>query len=475
MRAEGMFHGGPARAALVLASLLGLAMPIRNARAVDLQQFKPAPGADDLLAVESPRIGEPNSWHALAGVGYADRPFRLVRIGGSRTIANVIGHQTSLDVGAAWTWRRLLEAGIVVPLTLNQTVGHASAIDPALPSSVPATALGDVRLVAKAPIASFAGLDVAAALPLSLPTARADSFLGHRSVTGRPRLLLGRAFGRLYVAGDLGLALRAAETFRNVEQASAVEAGLGGAIPFRLAGQRFEGLATLQGEWGLVQHGPEERPLEALGALRWKRDAGAGGYEVTVGAGHGLSAGAGTPDYRVFALLGARFEGPPPEMSEPPPEPEEVQVVRPRNRILITSPVHFATGRDIILEESFPILKKVAATIAANPWIHRIRVEGHTDNQGDPKYNLDLSQLRAISVARFLVEHGVDPDILVPIGYGMTRPIDTNDTAAGRARNRRVDFVILETDEGVTEAGKTDDSATPAATPTPATTPAPAP
>ncbi|HVO29293.1 MAG TPA: hypothetical protein VMV18_01095, partial [bacterium] len=251
------------RTLLAAATLAGAALlGGRAARAVDLQQWKPAPGEEDLLAVQSPRLGQPYAWHLLFAANYADRPFRLVRIGSNRTVANVISHQTSLDLGGAWTWRNLVEVGAVLPITLNQTVGAAGALDPGLPSSVPHTALGDLRLVAKAPIAEVAGTTFAAGLPLSLPTARGDSFLGHEGLTARPRLLVGRPLGRAFLVADAGLALRAAETFRNFDQATAIDVGLGASLPIPVQHQDLTAILTAGGEWGLAQNGPEEKPLE---------------------------------------------------------------------------------------------------------------------------------------------------------------------------------------------------------------------
>ncbi len=69
-----------------------------------------------------------------------------------------------------------------------------------------------------------------------------------------------------------------------------------------------------------------------------------------------------------------------------------------------------------------------------------VKVSGHTDATGDVAYNLDLSKRRAISVADFLVRHGVDRSRVSTAGYGEAKPIATNDTAMGRAQNRRVEI-----------------------------------
>jgi outer membrane protein OmpA-like peptidoglycan-associated protein len=114
-----------------------------------------------------------------------------------------------------------------------------------------------------------------------------------------------------------------------------------------------------------------------------------------------------------------------------------------RDRIAILEQVHFANDRDVILPESFELLGQVARVLAENPWVSKVRVEGHTDSKGSAKHNLDLSERRARSVRRWLVRSGVAPERLAAKGYGPSRPIDRTDTAAGRRRNRRVEFVIL--------------------------------
>ena len=107
--------------------------------------------------------------------------------------------------------------------------------------------------------------------------------------------------------------------------------------------------------------------------------------------------------------------------------------------------VHFATGSATILPDSFPMLQDVVNLLKANANMKRIAVEGHTDNTGAADMNRHLSQLRAESVMQWLVAHG----IAASRGSRRTatdtdKPIDTNDTPAGRTKNRRVEFKILE-------------------------------
>ncbi len=87
------------------------------------------------------------------------------------------------------------------------------------------------------------------------------------------------------------------------------------------------------------------------------------------------------------------------------------------------------------------MLIEVAGVLRANPHM-RVRVEGHTDNAGNPRDNLRLSRARAASVRRFLIEHGASPRQVRSRGYGEARPIASNATPRGRFRNRRVEFHI---------------------------------
>jgi outer membrane protein OmpA-like peptidoglycan-associated protein len=106
--------------------------------------------------------------------------------------------------------------------------------------------------------------------------------------------------------------------------------------------------------------------------------------------------------------------------------------------------VFFETGSEVIKDESFELLNEVATVLIANPRIKVVEVAGHTDNKGKDDFNMELSQQRAESVRRWLIEHDVASDRLQAKGYGETEPIASNGTSKGRAQNRRVEFVIVD-------------------------------
>ena len=127
------------------------------------------------------------------------------------------------------------------------------------------------------------------------------------------------------------------------------------------------------------------------------------------------------------------------------PEKNGCPIVRiEKDQIKILERIEFETDSARILPVSDGLLLAVRDIIKMNPQITKISVEGHTDNVGGAKYNKGLSERRAASVVNWLVSHGVEPSRLQSVGYGLERPIDVNTTAAGRQKNRRVEFHILE-------------------------------
>ena len=104
--------------------------------------------------------------------------------------------------------------------------------------------------------------------------------------------------------------------------------------------------------------------------------------------------------------------------------------------------VNFETGRSTLTADSYATLDEVAASLLAHPQV-RIEIAGHTDASGSRALNQRLSLARAMAVRAYLAQKGVSPDRMVARGYGPDRPVATNQTAAGRAENRRVEINLL--------------------------------
>ena len=103
--------------------------------------------------------------------------------------------------------------------------------------------------------------------------------------------------------------------------------------------------------------------------------------------------------------------------------------------------LEFETGKADIKAKSFASLNALAALLKNKP-TYGLRIEGHTDNVGKDESNLILSQKRANAVKDYLIKKGVNGAVLDAFGYGASKPIADNDTAAGRQKNRRVEMKI---------------------------------
>ena len=134
-----------------------------------------------------------------------------------------------------------------------------------------------------------------------------------------------------------------------------------------------------------------------------------------------------------------------PGPADPDPEKNGCPKARvERDQIVITERVEFETGSAKLKGSSTGILIAVLNVIREHSEISKLLVEGHTDEVGTAAYNKRLSERRAKSVVKWLVDHGVPKVMLLDAGFGLERPIDTNKTSHGRQRNRRVEFHIVD-------------------------------
>jgi len=110
---------------------------------------------------------------------------------------------------------------------------------------------------------------------------------------------------------------------------------------------------------------------------------------------------------------------------------------------LFISGIEFETAKSTILPASEPLLHQADSILRAFPSV-RVSINGHTDNQGDSTKNKRLSLERASAVRDWLIQHGISAQRLEVRGYGQDYPIAPNSTTDGRAKNRRIEFIIIE-------------------------------
>jgi outer membrane protein OmpA-like peptidoglycan-associated protein len=148
--------------------------------------------------------------------------------------------------------------------------------------------------------------------------------------------------------------------------------------------------------------------------------------------------------------LGPKAPQPPAKAAPPPSLPPTVtcskgqEIVVRGKRIYLCQEIYFKSRTATILKQSFPILDKLARLLTTTHAGGRVRIEGHTDSRGSGGYNLRMTQTRADAVRTYLIGKGVAGGRLLAKGFGEERPIADNMTAAGRRRNRRMEFHLVQ-------------------------------
>jgi OmpA-OmpF porin, OOP family len=138
-------------------------------------------------------------------------------------------------------------------------------------------------------------------------------------------------------------------------------------------------------------------------------------------------------------------EGGPPKVEvPPPPAPVVTPPPPPPPAIPAFAYINFKFGTaEISGADPIPVLEDVARIMKERPEM-KVKITGHTDNVGTDEANMTLSMRRADAIKTYLVGRGVGADRLLTDGKGESSPIDTNDTDLGRARNRRIEFSVIQ-------------------------------
>jgi OOP family OmpA-OmpF porin len=191
---------------------------------------------------------------------------------------------------------------------------------------------------------------------------------------------------------------------------------------------------------------------------------------ILVGAAGTLSAGCATPEAKAVCHPVAGWTTPvfrcaapapmvaavppPPEPAAPPapePEPAAPPPAEPpptaslkTEKIELSETVQFETDSAVLVARSKVLLDDVARELNEHPEVKHILIEGYTDAKASKAYNLKLSEQRVASVKAYLIDKGIDGSRLRTKGFGETHPIASNKTEEGRAKNRRVEFRVVE-------------------------------
>ncbi|MDZ4225047.1 MAG: OmpA family protein, partial [bacterium] len=357
-----------------------------------------------------------------------------------QTLDNVVNYFYVWQMWGAYGLFDDFDVGINFPVSLVSQVENLDSSQERNTSSV-----GDIRLNAKWEI--FKKMAVLGYL--QLPSGNTNDIFGEGTVTGGVKAVADNNLGPHPIGVNLGVYARgeddiSASNISLLQVGPAMTWGLGWRWLFSRAHQwylasnvwgqtDFQGVATSPAEWdwGLQK--------------RWDQ-----GIEGSLGMGFGIGKGYGAPAYRI--ILGINYV---PERVENrerrdgeqktenrKPLPVGAQAKLEGKEIVILQPVHFETNRAVIRQQSYPILNSVADLLKQNQTILKVRIEGHTDNEGSDRLNLRLSQERAEAVKKYLIRQGISANRLQARGWGEKHPQVPNNSAFNKAKNRRVEFRV---------------------------------
>ena len=462
-----------------------------RADGLDAERFVPSIGAAGTFFDEHPAVPSHLGWSLGLFLNFADDPL-VVRDGNGVVASRPLHTALTTDVTASLGLGGWSELGVALPLHLIYDGDTYVAGTARLDANA---GVGDLRLVPKFALLRRGTLRrhvlLGLAVPVSLPTGDDEAARGAGGVTVQPELLFAFHTGKLGLGFDLGyrwrsqhpadlpwgdevtvgpwlsVALTRAVTLRIETYAANTVAGhVSGAD---LAVEALAGIDYAIGNWDLylgasrgVTDGLGDPTLRIVGGVRYRHDAPRHeGFEDSDGDGiadkddkcrneaedeDGFQDDDGCPE------LDNDEDGVPDAQDECPELsgdrahdgcPAKTYVKIEAGKVYIFGKVRFANGSSNIDRRSEPLLDQISEALKANPDVGTLRIDGYTDNVGDPRFNQRLSEERAAAVRAALIKRGVDGDRLTTRGFGETHPLAPNKSPGGRANNRRVEFIIL--------------------------------
>lgn len=380
------------------------------------------------LVIDSAKTLDKREFHAGFFLDYANTPLECT--GAGCAVNNVIDYMVLGHYNAALGIRDWVEVGFAMPVVFyNRFFNATTGVEMADGS------MGDLYLQSKFRLLNGEKhrFGIAVLPYVTLPTGDSTQFLGSGTITGGLKAIGEVKLGkRVHIALNLGYEGRDNITQNGVRMDDKVMYGMG--LTADVLSQLS--LFTTVSGYGVVGDlwdRTEQSPLEAQVGARY--DIGHG-LTATAASGFGLVDGVGTPNYRVIGGLEFAAKAKPTIAKAKP----TAVIVEDH---IITDKIYFDFDKATIKSESLPALDAVATLLSAHPTITLVSIEGHTDNIGTDAYNQTLSQARAQAVLDYLVQNGIASERLTSVGYGESKPVDTNTTRDGRALNRRTEFLIV--------------------------------
>ena len=485
-----------------LAAATVLAMPALAQVAMsnfELEQLTLNPSARGGLVVGGADLLAPKDFRIAASLGYQYAPLKYFENGVLKAIP--VEHRLTAVLSGAVAVLPWLEVGATVPVVLYQggTPALSRSGDMVLSSVPTQVSLGTPWLQGRMAVLqerNGSPLDLGLSLMLGLPFGSSPGLTREGTVSGQVLAGAGRTFKGVRIAAEVGAHLRpgttlVADSTDAVGSRVLINAGastVGGALRGELSVRTFVPLTAQPVSAELLvglRYAFQDWELFAIGGPGFGNAPGTPMFRAVLGASFGgvksARCGGRDPDPAQCPGLDADGDGVAngddacplvraatangclavavapvvvPEAVAPvvakvvpavvAPVEEAPQVVLKDDHLELRGSVYFDTAKATLQARSFPLLDEVVKVMKDHPEVKYVSVEGHTDAQGSAGFNLRLSGARARAVKVYLEKAGIAPKRLGAKGYGHTKPIASSATEEGRAKNRRVEFIVLQ-------------------------------
>ncbi len=414
----------------------------------DSSLFDPASDSGRYLSIHDAQTFLQGRWSMGFYLNYARKPLVLRNITTAQDF-DIVRDQLDATLVGAYGITDWVSVGAAIPATLWQTFfdPDAQRLSGGTAPQQTKTGLGDIRLEGKFRLLDIERYNVGISLipHFIFPSGSKGSFIsGERWTPGLTAAIEGNIHDRVWLSMNVG--------YQYVRHETQYFSGNANAIIKDLLRIGVGARVKVTDEWAFLGEALTETvakngfsvatqtPIEFLGGVQYvpQRVPALRGLAFSLAAGSGVTRGVGAPKAQV--IFGVSYPTPK-IVNLGKKERPHVKIV---DKIVITQKIHFAFNSSEVRPVSYPILDDVAELLRSNTQIRRLQVEGHTDSVGGDAYNLRLSNNRAQTVVKYLVGKGIAASRLTAIGYGESRPIADNNTAEGRAKNRRTEFTILE-------------------------------
>ncbi len=502
-----------AGALLIAASWAGSAEAQMRTDGFRVDRFEMAPSVEDGLVVRDPDVLRHMGWSVNATLGFTNTILRVVPDLDTDEGIDVVGPRLSAYLDFAMGFRERFEVNVSLPFALAQSTESGVAAGFML-NEAGSAAIGDARVGGSVLLyGRKTGPQLGLAAGLALPLGSETSFTGDGGLGGELLATAGYAAPRYRVIANGGVRFRPEADYVTSDQGTEMIARAGVVVPFakdRLqTSLELDLLARTSGSDAYDEMGS---PILALLGARYRF---ASGVRAGAGIGMGLTEAPGSPAVRTLVTVGYSPE-PKPERRRPVPPPpldadndgiadsldkcprlpedpdafqdedgcpdpdadgDKVVDVDPgapltlEQVITLPAPIEFYFDTAIMRPGAEVYLRQVLEVLKKHPEVLKLEIQGHTSSEGGHDYNMRLSNDRAKAVFAWLVDHGIDPNRLVPKGYGLTVPLAPNDSEPNRQKNRRVQFRLLEQAPGLPPV-RTQSGEPAAPTTAPATAPA---